>query len=45
MILKEFKNFIDNFFKDDKEVLDKIDQEEVFKVFSKDEPNILTERE
>ena len=45
MILKEFKNFIDNFFKDDKEVLDKIDQEEVFKDFSKDEPNTLSERE
>ena len=45
MTLKEFKNFLEDFFKDDKEVLAKIDAESVFKEFSKDDPNSLTERE
>ena len=36
MTLIEFKNFLDDYFKDDKEVLKKINAESIFKEFSKE---------
>ena len=45
MTLIEFKNFLDDYFKDDKEVLKKINAESIFKEFSKEDSNSLTERE
>jgi elongation factor P--beta-lysine ligase len=45
MTLNEFNNFLQDFFKDDKKVLEKINPQEIFKEFSKDDPKLLSERE
>ncbi len=45
MTLIEFKNFLNDFFKDEKEVLEKIDAETMFKEFSKENSDSLTETE
>ena len=45
MTLNEFNNFLQDFFKDDKKVLEKIDSEDIFKEFSIDDPKLLSERE
>ena len=45
MTLNEFNNFLKDFFKDDKKALKNIDAKAIFKEFSQDEPNLLSERE
>ena len=45
MNLIEFKHFLNDFFKDEKEVLEKIDAETMFKEFSKENSDSLTETE